>query len=591
MSGRGRDAARAVLCVAALAVAPPAASQEAGAGLGGPDGVPLLSAVETRVVNSVELRTTGSTGDAARDAAILTEARRRLGLRPGDRLTQAALDSAQLRLGAIVGVASVETRLASVAVEPSRAQVEVTLSLDPADAPEAPTGMLAGGGRAAFPILYQDQNRLLRFHLNGGIGAYTDGNPWFGHPEVFTLGNPLVEDPAAGARTGSRATWAEAYVEFGLSGVTQLGDSRFALYGAATAIAPLAVGQDIFRGDTRSSIDVEKAYVGLLWGTDDRRRSVNLSIGRQNFSLNDGFLISQFGSQWNAGPRPAVYLAPRTTHDVAAIGTIKYDDWTATAFYLDPNEYEPLESDTVLAGVNLRYAFTDRFWIDASVIRALESKTRYAAPGGIVGTREGLTTLAAHLRWADPEVAPGVWMEGEIAHQTHDDFDMDAWGGYATIGYIARDRPWSPSFSYRYSARSGDDPDTDTYERFDPLYAGGLSEWLEGVSISKGLNPANRATHRLRLNLAPNERLNLTLDWHRHRALELNNLGANPALATLSSDDLGEEFSLTARYALSRNLFLLGIASAGFPGKAIRDATPGPDEPWTTLQTHLFWTF
>ena len=212
------------------------------------------------------------------------------------------------------------------------------------------------------------------------------------------------------------------------------------LYGAATGIAPIAVGRDIFRGDTRSSVHLEKAHVELLWGTDNKPSSVNLSFGRQNFSLNDGFLISQFGSQWNAGPRPAVYLALRTTHDFAAIGTVKFDDWTATAFYLDANEYERLESDTVLAGGNLRYAFSDRFWVHASVIHALESKTRHAGPGGLVGTRQGWTTLATHLRWADPEVAPRAWIEAEIAHQRHDNFDMDARGGYATFGYAAMRR-------------------------------------------------------------------------------------------------------------------------------------------------------
>ena len=112
-----------------------------------------------------------------------------------------------------------------------------------------------------------------------------------------------------------------------------------------------------------------------------------------------------------------------------------------------------------------------------------------------------------------------------------------------------------------------------------------------GDEVSKALNPANRSTHRIRLNLEPDPRLNLTFDWHLHRALELNNLGANPALATLSSHRLGQEFSLTARYALSRDGFLLGIAPTGRPGKAIRDATPGSDEPWTTVQAHLFWTF
>jgi hypothetical protein len=157
------------------------------------------------------------------------------------------------------------------------------------------------------------------------------------------------------------------------------------------------------------TFDVEKLYAGVLVGSDDRRRSLNVSLGRQNFTLNDGFLISQYGSQWNAGPRPGVYLAPRTTHDFAALGTLKLDRWTATAFYLDPNEYEPIESDTVLAGFNLRHNFTDRFHVNASVIHAVKSVSRYAAPTGPAGTREGLWTYAAHLRWADPAVAPGLY--------------------------------------------------------------------------------------------------------------------------------------------------------------------------------------
>jgi hypothetical protein len=99
---------------------------------------------------------------------------------------------------------------------------------------------------------------------------------------------------------------------------------------------------------------------------------------------------------------------------------------------------------------------------------------------------------------------------------------------------LARSLPWTPSLSYRYAAFSGDDPDTATFERFDPLYSGGLSEWLQGITINKALSQANRHTHRIRFNVAPDEALNLTFDWYLHTADTLNNLGGNPLF--LSSD-------------------------------------------------------
>jgi hypothetical protein len=585
---RGIPAAALALVLAS----PLPAAAQVGAGLGGPGTILLPSALETQIVGSVEQEVAGSTGEGARDAAIASEAQRALGLRPGDRLSAALLEAGLARVRRLDGVADAAVRLASAEAEGVRTRVVLVLVLGPEIADDRrPTGMLAGEGAAGFPILWRSDTSLLRFIVNGGMGAFSDGNPWFGRPEVFTRGNPLVEDPGVGADTGRRASWIESWVELGLGGVTQVGDANLAVYGAATWIAPASIGQDIFRDDTRATFDVEKLYAGVLAGSDDRRRSLNVSLGRQNFTLNDGFLISQYGSQWNAGPRPGVYLAPRTTHDFAALGTLKLDRWTATAFYLDPNEYEPIESDTVLAGFNLRHDFTDRFHVDASVIHAIGSDTRYAAPTGPVGTREGLWTYAAHLRWADPAVAPGLWLEGELAHQRHSDFDMSAWAGYGTVGFLARDLPWTPSLSYRFSGFSGDDPETGTYERFDALYNGGLGEWLQGISISKLVRPENRLTHRLRLNVAPDPRLNLTLDWFLHRADQLNNLGANPAIARLGSRDLGQELQLAGRWAISDRLYFLGVAGAAFPGRAIEDAAGGDAEPWTTLQAQLFWNF
>lgn len=590
MTGGLRRSAGALALALAGALGFGAAAQEGGAGLGGPGAVSLLSGLGGQTLEAVEIRISGSTGDAARDAAVAAEAGARLRLRAGDRLTAAELDAARLRLEALEGVAEAGSTL-DPSTGADRLRLVFDLRLGPMVPAPAARGMLAGEGRSAFPILWRDEDSLLRVQLNGGFGGFVDSNPWFGDAPAFTTGNPLVQDPARGARTGDTAAWAEGYVEFGLSGVTRLGRSNFAVYGAATAIAPGSVGRDIFRDDARAGIDVEKLYAGLLWGSDDRARSVNLSVGRQDFTLNTGFLVGQYGSQWNAGPRPGIYLAPRTAHDFAAIGTVKRDAWTATAFLLDPNEYEPLESKTQLLGVNLRKTVDARHQVDATVLHVPQSNLRYGAPTGAPGTRDGLWTYAGHVRRRAPPGGPGFWAEAELAHQRHDDFDMNAWAGYGALGYIARDLPWTPSLSYRFAHFTGDDPATRTFERFDPLYTGGLSYWLQGITINKALAPTNRSTHRVRFNVAPDPRLNLTLDWFLHIADQRNNIGANPALAALASDDLGQEFQFVARRAISPRLYVVGVASLALPGDAISAATGGDADPWSSLQAQLYWNF
>jgi hypothetical protein len=379
----------------AAAPFPAVAQQSGGSGLGGPGTIQLRSSTETLLILGLDIRVSGSTGSAARDEAMIDGLRRGLAIRAGDRLTQLALDTIVGQLVAAEGIVAARAFFTTAEEDPSRAQVVVDVTLGPdVERDAGPAGMLAGEGLSGFPVIWRSETAGLRFILNGGLGVFTDGNPWFGNPDAFTIGNPLVQDPAEGADTGGRIAWFEQWIEGGIAGATQLGESNVAVYGALTAIAPFATGQDIFRDDTRSTVDVEKAYAGFVWSEPARELSFNLSLGRQNFTLNDGFLISQFGSQWNAGPRPGVYMAPRTTHDFAGVATLKAGGWTATGFYLDPNEYEPLETDTTVAGASLRYNFTDSFFADASAFTVPESKARYGAPTGPVGTREGLTTYA-----------------------------------------------------------------------------------------------------------------------------------------------------------------------------------------------------
>lgn len=561
----------------AFAMAAPASAQDAGGVAGGPGPVGAAD-LAGAMIDLVEIEVRDAT-DTAAASALRDEARRALAIGAGDPWNELLVEQGLAAVRALNGVGSADYTLERD-VAPQRNRLVVTVDMSTTRVTK----------RSGFPVLHRSARSFLKVLLNGGFGVFSDTNPWFRNPATFTRNSPLTSVPAIGADTGRRATWAEANVEYGLAGVTPVGPGDFYLYGAATAITVGSVGRDVFRDEARSTTHVEKLYAGLLYAPATGPR-VNLSVGRQNFTLNEGFLVSQFGSQYNAGPRPGIYLAPRTTQDMSALLTIKAGKWTWTSFFLNPNEIEAFESNTKLAGTNLRHAFTKTASLDLSYIRIVDSDSRIAVPGGGARARKGVQTVAAHLRWSDPERLPGLWLDGEIAHQWHDDYAMNAWAGYALIGYLARQLPWTPSISYRFSSHTGDDPRTTRFERFDPLFTGGLGEWLQGISFNKVLNASNRTAHRIRTNVSPNPRLNLTFDVFSLRADELNNRGGNPALAQLSSRDLGREFQFVARWAVSPRIYVIGVASHAVPGRAIRNVTPERARPWDTLQAQLFFNF
>ena len=550
----------------------------------------LPANVEVPALHDVEFVFKGSTGDPESDRVIKEVVQSRAGLRSGDRYDQVLADSATMRMRRIDGVRNVTFQLKN-RINPDGVSLVFNVHLiNPALKDGSPQGLFNSGELGSLPLLYQDDRSILKLTLNGGSGVFSDKNAWFGAPYTFTKNNPLVPTPALGAQTGSTTTWTENYLEYGLLGSRQMGNSPFYLYGAASMMVTNASGQDPFWDGSRTQSGVEKLYAGLLYvGTQGG--SANLSVGRQNFSLNDGFLISQFGSQYNAGPRAGIYLAPRTAQDSSVLGQIQWDKWTLKGFGLNPNEYEPIESNTKVYGGNLRYTWNPSTYADASYITVPSSDSMYRLPDGTAVNRMGLQTLAAHLRWADRDVLPGLWFETEYAHQTHSNFPMDAYAGYGTLGYLASSLPWSPSLSYRYSTFSGDNPNTKTYERFDTLFSGGLGEWLQGISMGKVLSQSNRTVHRIRLNVSPINELNLTLDYYKNFANQLNNLGANPALSQLSSTNLGQELQFVGRWSVNSHLYLMGIIAYAMPGPAIIAATGNTAKPWMTFQAQLFWNW
>jgi hypothetical protein len=185
----------------------------------------------------------------------------------------------------------------------------------------------------------------------------------------------------------------------------------------------------------------------------------------------------------------------------------------------------------------------------------------------------------------------GSWIKAEYAYQNHEEFDMSAQAGYVWVGYQAQQFGWRPALSYRWSSFSGDDPDTQTFERFNPLFSGGLGDFLPVIISSKVYKNANLIKYRATFSIKPTDTPELILDYFHHRADELNNLGGIGPLQNLESKDIGQEVTLTALYCIGMHLFFQGIASGGIPGEAIKQALAGSAENWYTLQAALYMFF
>ena len=523
---------------------------------------------------SVELRASG--GSSAQDEAALAAVRRIAAELEGSPFSTIDVMRAAARMERIAAVRKVAFRLL-----PQGAGALRLLFLVDA-APEkkgegAPSGILTGE-LADFPVFFKDDRSLVTAIVAGGLGAYSDGNAWFGKPELFL-------NPAAGHLPGARTSWMEGSVEIGGGFAARLGDTDVYAFGALSGMKTWTIGEDIFRDDDRDFDAVEKAYAGLLYADATNRNVAKIGVGRQTFTLNDGFLVNMVRGSVNAGERGASYLGPRLANQFSVLADGRFGAWRFHAFYIDPSELQEFESDSTFLGANLGYRFDDDVSLDGTVITIPQSKTVYSTAEGRELNREGLNTAAAHLLWKNFGL-DGVFLEAEAGHQWHPEQNVSAWAGYGTLGYIARQAAWTPSISYRYAMFSGDDPDTAAFERWDPLLSTGLGIWLQGISFGKVTSNSNLATQRVQVNVVPVEALNVTFDYHKLSVPETGDVGSN-RVPGMSSHDLGQEFTLSARWAINRNLYLQGIASYAMPGEALRDLDA--DENWSTLQLSLYW--
>jgi hypothetical protein len=543
---------------------------------------------EGQPIHLVYIHLATSTGDPAKDEDLKKQVASAYAVGKGDTFRQLVAEFGLKRVRQLASVQSAELKLyQTVPTGQVAAAIFVTPVEEAAIVPKKAEGMLATGEIRDFPTIFENDRSKFVLILNGGAGLFSDTDPWFGgYGQAFNGGNPTAEDPLG----SGTSTWIEGYIEPGFGGIFQLSDTPLYPYGAVSYLMSGTDGHDIYNSGTRGYGDFEKLYAGLIWDLPSKNALVDVSVGKQVYQLRDGFLLSKIPVSTSIGERAALYLGPRLTSENTALVRARAFDFGLDAFLIEPSEIDEIATDTQLAGINLQHQFST---VDAAFtyFYVPESKSTYRTPDGRRLPREGLRTFNPSLSMRKPFGLDGSWIKAEYACQTHEDFDMSAQAGYVWVGYQAQNWSWRPALSYRWSMFSGDDPETQTFERFDPLFSGGLGNFLPGIVFSKAYKNANLITNRATFSVKPMDSLELILDYFHHRADDLNNLGGIGPLQTLQSKDIGQEVTLTAFHCIGKHLFFQGIASAGIPGEAIDQAVGGGAKNWYTLQAALYMFF
>lgn len=444
------------------------------------------------------------------------------------------------------------------------------------------------GAQDRDPMLLYDANGLkIRGHLQFGLNAVAEDNLFW----------DLAETTAPGSDFDADTEWLEAYIKPGLSFEYQL-DSSATLYGKFSAVSSYTWGTDAFDTGDTGDTTLEEAYLAIR-GDLGSGLSYDLSVGPRELTLGTGMLIANGAT--SGFERGALKFGPRKAWEQAVIGRLFFDNITTTGFYLDPNELPSTDGSNELSGVDLRFDAPAGGYLGASYVNVLNSASPYpqAAPGGsgppavTSGAREDTQTINVYGKTNPLSGVLQNWVfTGDLAYQWNDRIDLEAWAGRVTASYTFEGRPWTPNLSVGYQTFSGDDPDTTTLERFDPLYyQGSPSAWATGSKSASTFINSNVNALTLALRVQPTTQDTWTFRYAHIRANELNSpiqfgqatrvdVDGN-VVAGVTDAHLADDFFIEYSRILNRNTFLTSGLSVSFPGAGIDDVIGESADPWT----------
>lgn len=418
---------------------------------------------------------------------------------------------------------------------------------------------------AAAAELYADDDTHLQGSLEGAFGIFHSRENYA---------------PSGRLQEGS-SSWREGYVKYGLSldqGLGNMGSS----YGAFSLLSSASWGDGDaagFSDGSERTTKIEDAYLGWRSGNlfevlgED---GVDVSFGRQNVMVGDGFLINgdalNIGKGLNDGEfnrGGGYYLAPRKAFDQTAVLRLGgKQGWRGDLMWLKSDNRAQAKTELYVGTLE---HVADAGTVGLTYIRTRDVDERYASPSQL--QRKGMETYS--LRAAGNAGVENLSLSGEYAWQDRDQgADEKAW--YLEVGWTFADVAWSPTLTYRYSRFS---------EGFDPLFYGfsrGFGTWFQGEVAGNYAGPfnTNSRVHHVGLRATPLENLSIGALWFDFDTIDQTR-----------GDFSGRELDFYAELGLTENLVVMPVVGLYQPSKSAEEggAQLGNDD--RNLYSQLVFAF
>jgi hypothetical protein len=444
-------------------------------------------------------------------------------------------------------------------------------------------------GDNASPNVYRFGDTTLKFSGELTVVYFDSNQTYWGIAGIFF----------PGTKTDFR--WTEGALKSGVRLDRRLGDN-VTFYAGLSAIASFTLNEDPYLTKDVGTAAFEDAYAGFAFGRPGEGWYGDLSAGAQRYVVGTGLLLGDGAPEGSA--RGAVNFAPYQAWEKTAIARIGYGPVQLDMFYLSPDVIFDPPFNTEVIGTDLKYTIRPNEYVGMYGGQVIDSDAPYlrALPdlGGSVivpGGRDGLKFVNAYFRWNPlAETEPGFWISGDIVQEWNSRIDMKADGWRIAFGNKFADLPLSPTISYNFYTLSGDDPNTPTLEKFDPI-AGGLSEgnWTVGANSAMIFGNSNINIHRFLVAATLSNRDKLTFKYFVLSTNELNSslivgsppsgggIGPFPPIVSSGSKRLADEIAIDYTRIISENATVTLSVNYSKPGGALVDFAGQPVDDWLNI--------